>query len=287
MSAATRPPSASARAVLPLLFGALLARLVVTGTYRRYVRASMRPWLVLAALGLLALAVWALLDHRVETAQDPLEPDHREHRSGTDGHEHRSGTGGHHRAHGDGGHDHAHDDQDDHHHAPHVPTIAWLLVLPALALFLVAPRGLGAFAAGRSGASAPNSHAGSGLAVLDPGGPARPMLMSEFVDRAWNDDGASLNGATVHLTGLVAPAKDGDGFVLLRFHISCCAADAVPAGVHITGWSGPTPATDSWLTADVRFRPGAPAVVYPPVEALHVTAVAPPGQPYEPTPNYG
>jgi len=253
--------SASSRAVLPLLVGALLARLIVTGTYRRYVRASMRPWLVLAALGLLALAVWALLDRTPDGGPDHHGPDHA-----APDHEL---------------------DHDSHDHGAHIPAIAWLLVLPALALFLVAPRGLGAFAADRSSASKPSTRAHAGLAVLDPGAPPRQMLMSDFVDRAWNDDGASLNGAVARLTGLVAPAKDGDGFVLLRFHISCCAADAVPAGVHVTGWTGPVPATDSWVTADVRFRAGQPSVVYPPVEALHVTAIAAPGQPYEPTPNYG
>ena len=47
---------------LLVLVGAAILRIATGDTYLRYVKASMRPWLVLAGLVLIVLGVLALLD---------------------------------------------------------------------------------------------------------------------------------------------------------------------------------------------------------------------------------
>ena len=48
-------------AAFPLLLGGVLMRLVTSGTFTSYVKPSMRPWLLLAAAGLLAMGLWLLV----------------------------------------------------------------------------------------------------------------------------------------------------------------------------------------------------------------------------------
>jgi uncharacterized repeat protein (TIGR03943 family) len=100
----------AAGATITLLVGAVLLRLSLTGTYRRYVREGMGPWLTVAGVVVVVLGAVALI--RVLRGE-----------AGADAHGH-----------------------DDH----VAERVGWLLLAPIAALLLVAPPTLGAFGVGRA-----------------------------------------------------------------------------------------------------------------------------------------
>ena len=143
--------------------------------------------------------------------------------------------------------------QDDHGGGERV---AWLLLLPVVALLLIAPGPLGAFALGRTSSAVRVSSGGGVYAKLDPATAPHEMTLLEFDQRAFEGtNGASFNGSTVRLVGFVGPTHEG-GFIVARYSISCCAADAVAATALVTGWSGPTPQRDTWVAVEGTFQPG-------------------------------
>lgn len=60
---------------LTALVGLLTLRLTVDGSFERYVRASMRPWLLIAGAGLLVLGIIALVMSLREASSSPEEDD--------------------------------------------------------------------------------------------------------------------------------------------------------------------------------------------------------------------
>jgi len=158
----------------------------------------------------------------------------------------------------------------------HVPErVGWLLLVPVLAVLLVAPPALGAFAVSRTAAV----HVETGQ--LFPRLPASPtphaMTLVELLQRAGDRDGASMEGATVALTGFVAGGRP-QGFELARYSISCCAADAAAAVVSVATPQRP-PARDRWVTVTGVYRRGTED--RPVVDATNVVEVPPPDDPYE------
>jgi uncharacterized repeat protein (TIGR03943 family) len=183
--------------------------------------------------------------------------------------------------------------QGDHQHG-RGPRVAWLLLLPAAVIFVIAPPPLGAFTAARPGAqpappptSPPTSQ---GFAPLGGTGPVE-MPIGEFVGRAWQEHyGGSptgLAGRTVTLVGFVIrPGKGGPdaggGWLLTRMRIACCAADGIPIQVIVRG--RPAPPDEAW----VRVTGTWPAVPKPTAEqplqqltATHVQRIPKPRKPYE------
>jgi uncharacterized repeat protein (TIGR03943 family) len=131
----------------------------------------------------------------------------------------------------------------DHGHAHGRFDVAWLLVLPTLAVLLIAPPALGSFSASRSGTALAASS--SALGPLPDGDPVKISVL-EYASRAVYDHGHSLTGRHVALSGFVLPG-DGGGWYLTRMVITCCAADAQPVKV---GLSGSVPAglkANDWL----------------------------------------
>jgi uncharacterized repeat protein (TIGR03943 family) len=64
----------------------------------------------------------------------------------------------------------------------------------------------------------------------------------------------------VELTGFVASTSDDDdGFVLGRFVMSCCAADAQPVLVTVR-WNGTPPTKDSWVQVTGTQVPAPPGL---------------------------
>jgi uncharacterized repeat protein (TIGR03943 family) len=169
------------------------------------------------------------------------------------------------------------DDHSDHEHGGE--QVAWLLLAPVLALLLIAPGALGSFSLGRTG-SAVTVRSGHGVfARLDPEAGSHEMSLLEFNQRAFEGTrGASFNGATVRIIGFVGPTK-ADGFVVARYSIACCAADALAATALVTGWTGRVPARDSWVEVEGRFEPG--GEVDPRLVAASVTVIPTPNDPYE------
>ncbi len=122
--------------------------------------------------------------------------------------------------------------------------VAWLLMVPMLTLLLLAPPALGSFSAARSGTavSAPNSQ----LGPLPDGDPVRLSVLG-YAARAVFDRGRSLQGRQVTLSGFVLPGPDGTWY-LTRMVITCCAADAQPVKVGLTGTLPPGVHANDWIT---------------------------------------
>jgi uncharacterized repeat protein (TIGR03943 family) len=172
-------------------------------------------------------------------------------------------------------------------HGEHSLRSAWLLLVPVLVLLLVAPPALGSYAARLQSSSAGGQASGDFPPLPAPVDGAVPLLLSEFVSRAYYDRGQSLAGVQVRLLGFAAPDEGVDGnYMLYRFNFFCCAADNDVFGVVVRGDPVPRPA-DQWLVVEGRW------VVEPPLTALaptlrrpvliasSVTPVAPPKDRYE------
>ncbi|MFI5938469.1 TIGR03943 family putative permease subunit [Actinoplanes sp. NPDC051494] len=207
-----------AQAVIMLLFGGAILRASISDLYLRYVKEGLRPFLIGAGLLLVAAAVmtlWYELRPRRVT-RSPVQPDAAD-------------------DHGDG---HGH----EHHHEPRV---GWLLILPVLGLLLVSPPALGSFAAGQAGSVLTAQSSDSDYAALEPGDPVDVALL-DYASRAVFDEGRSLTGRTVRLTGFVTPGPDGEP-MLARMVLSCCAADGRPIKVGLEGDGPAGVAADTWV----------------------------------------
>lgn len=167
------------------------------------------------------------------------------------------------------------------------PTVGWMLILPLLVLISVAPTGLGAAAADRVAAFTPTESTALFEPIDTSSGEPPSMRVFDFLDRALWDDQRSLEDVVIRLEGLVVNDPElPDGFKLTRFLVSCCAADGIPLQVSLHG-AGQTLPDDSWVVADVMWRPadftqdaeGAP-VVEADVVSLQVIPNAP-NDPYE------
>jgi uncharacterized repeat protein (TIGR03943 family) len=226
----------AAGGTISLLIGAVLLRLTLTGSYGRYVRLGMGPWLAVAGLAVFLLGLATLF----RVLRRPSGADADTHAHGSD----RAG---------------------------------WLLLVPIATLLLIAPPTLGSYGVGR-GATIDVRAGAPMFEDLRPSGEPLPMTLLEYGQRAFERGGASFNGATIELTGFVAEAGEG-GFELARYQIACCAADATPVVVRVTGVFGDVPALDRWVTVTGVFQPGGDPV--PRLAATTVLAIAPPNDPFE------
>jgi uncharacterized repeat protein (TIGR03943 family) len=204
-----------AQAGLILALGALALRLGLTDNHLAYIQPAMGPALALAGAVLAVLGGVVLLRRG---RNDPAV------------------------AHVHDGHDHAGNS-----------LIGWLLVAPILAIAVVAPSPLGAFAANRAPTTLPTRRDFGPLPAATAGSVDLPLI--EFVGRAVYDQGRSLHGVPVRLVGFATPDARGDGFLLTRFVIRCCAADARPVRVAVRGGQPPWPAPDTWLEVTGTWRP--------------------------------
>jgi uncharacterized repeat protein (TIGR03943 family) len=179
------------------------------------------------------------------------------------------------------------DGHGEHHHSARS---AWLLLLPVLAVFLVAPPALGADSVERAAGnrSAPPrevaSTEGDGSALFPalPAGDPIALPLSDFAARAAWDRGHSLDVRTAALTGFVV--QDGDDTYVARLAISCCAADAFPVKVELGGRELSHLPDDSWVEVVATLRPGTAtrANEYVPAVTVHsVRPVPEPEDPYE------
>ena len=219
--------------IVLLLVGMSTAVMLVKGTYLNYVRPGLLPWLIVAALVLVALGLVAVIrDLRMAGARD------------------------------DGGHDDEHAGEHDDEHAEghddghrHQPWLTWFLLIPIAMVAFVAPPPLDANGASPQPAavSAPQRRAFPPL----PPGPAPTVSLPETVMRAAADSTNSLNGRSITLTGFAL--HHSGGVDIGRVVIVCCAADAQLARIHLSG-SAATEAAgypdDTWLQIQGQIVPG-------------------------------
>ena len=142
-----------------------------------------------------------------------------------------------------------HLDDDGHGHSHGGPKVAWLLLLPVLGLLLVAPPALGSYSAGRTGTALPAGD--DDYAPLPDGDPVKISVL-DYASRAVFDGGRSLANRRVEISGCLTTAPDGSWY-LTRMLLTCCAADARPIKVALSG-DLPDPLTeDGWLLVTGRY----------------------------------
>jgi uncharacterized repeat protein (TIGR03943 family) len=237
----------AAGSTILLLIGTVLLRLTVSGTYRRYVRVGMGPWLAVAGVTVVVLGIVTLI-YVLRRPDGPAGDDVPEDVNEIEDHEH-----------------------------PDRIRIGWVLLAPIAALLLVAPPTLGSFGVSRSAAV----NVQTGGAVFDPlprgAGPV-PMTLLEYGQRAFDRHGSSLRSASIELTGFISRLDNG-GFQLARYQIACCAADAVPAIVIVEGVAGHPPHRDAWVKVTGVYVGGTGDL--PRFSATSVVEIPVPEEPYE------
>jgi uncharacterized repeat protein (TIGR03943 family) len=226
-----------------LLVGLCTAMIVVTGSYTRYVKPSLLPWLVATAVLLIALAMCAIV--RDIQAHGPRRQD---------------------------------DDHEDHHdeagHA-HRPAVVWLLVLPIALMAFVVPPALGARAVEPTVTEVSRKVLYRPFPPL-PAGRAPELPLQEVVSRADLDSTNALDGLLITVTGFTL--KESDGIDLGRVVIICCAADARLARVHLRGPAAAKAAVhaeETWLSVEGTVVPEPPDEYGTLVPTLTVSAVTP------------
>jgi uncharacterized repeat protein (TIGR03943 family) len=188
--------------VLFLLGGAVL-RASLTDLYLRYVKTGLRPLLLVAGVVLIAAAVTTFwYELRTARATREKRPEHEHHQ----------------------------------------PRVAWLLVLPVLALVVVTPPALGSYAANRAGTALQEP---VGFPALPAGDPLQIGLV-DYAGRAVYDHGRSLGDRRVRITGFITVGGRGVPY-LTRMVLNCCAADAQPVKVGLAGHVPSTLRPDTWL----------------------------------------
>ncbi|MEM9042482.1 MAG: TIGR03943 family protein [Actinomycetota bacterium] len=166
------------------------------------------------------------------------------------------------------------------------PSVGILMVLPIAVLIAVAPAALGSAALDRVDPFEPTEPDDDAWVLPDDD--LLDMRVIDFVNQALYDDEQHLEGRSVVLEGLAVNDDEfPDGFLLVRFLVSCCAADGIPVIVALRDapqqleddtW---VRATVTWIPPDIPyFDPDGPLYIEAEIESLEVIP-DPPLSPYE------
>lgn len=246
--------SRQAQAAVLFLIGGALLHASFTDLYLRYVKAGLRPLLLVAGIVLIVAAVatvWYEL-RRPRPAKGKAAADQP-----------------------------AIEHHDGHGHAHREPRVSWLLVLPLLSLILVAPPALGSYSAMRTGTALQKPW---GFADLPAGDPVR-MSLVDYAGRAAYGQGRSLHDRQVKITGFVALDRGGTPY-LVRIALNCCAADGQPVKVGLSGKTPPVLQPDAWLEVTgtytgKRTKDPVNNGVIPFINVTEATPVPAPRDPYD------
>lgn len=244
-----------------IFLGAAITRIALTDNYLRYVKGSMKPFLLVTGAILLVLGLWALWD--LLRKKDPAEAEAVD--LGAEEHD---------------GHGHG------------KMRVAWLLLLPVLSILIVAPPALGAFSAERGNSTVLAPATDVGFDPLPAGNPVT-MTLTEYATRAVWDKPGSMEGRTFRLTGFVTavpigkvprdvPAGTQASWWLTRLALTCCAADATSTKILAVGVK-PLPA-NTWVTVTGRWIPGGgtgSATAIPWLKIDKIETIPQPKEPYE------
>ena len=155
----------------------------------------------------------------------------------------------------------------------------WLVLAPVVAILVIAPPALGSYSAARVPATVAKP-ASTQFPAADGPDPVTVSSLIDFAARALWDDGRTLTGRTVALTGFVLRGSAG-GFVLSRLVITCCAADARPIDVGVNA-TGARPPADTWVTVTGTYAgAGRQRRTLPLIDAHQVTVIRAPTNPYD------
>jgi uncharacterized repeat protein (TIGR03943 family) len=170
---------------------------------------------------------------------------------------------------------------DAHHgrHA-HLPPVAWLLLLPVLAIYLVPPPALGSDAVLRESELA----VGPSAELFPPLPPGDPVVLTprEAVDRVLYEPGSEVLEREVRVVGFAVPDPETGGWYVARISLACCAADGVAYRILVEG--EPPPPADQWVSVTGRLQPPGGPTADLPIPRLAATEVGPyeePANPYD------
>ena len=235
------------KALLLILMAVFFAAILVNGKLYYYIGPRF-SWLALVAIVLFILLAGAYNLVRREGAPG-VDDDHEEH---------------------------------DHAHEPDTHESVWPILVTAVPLILaviVPAKPLGANAISTRGISTGIAGKGAPLAT-DPS--SRTVLdWAEAISA--NPDPKSLDGQQADAIGFVYrdPRFGRNQFMLTRFTITCCVADALAIGVVVESDKAPQLQADSWVRVNGPFQAGVlDGKPIPVVKAIEVAPIQPPDQPY-------
>jgi putative membrane protein len=243
-----------AQAIVLFLVGGAVLRAGSTNLYLRYVKAELRPLVLVAGAVLIITAVATVWYER------------RRPRAAGGGRSEQP-------------------DGPSEQHAGHVhrePLVSWLLVLPLFALILVAPPALGSYSAMRAGTSLQEQP--WGYSALPAGNPLR-LNLADYAGRAVYDHGRSLRDRPIKVSGFVALDRSGTPY-LVRMALNCCAADAQPVKIGLSGQLPPVLQPDTWLEVtgtytDKKTKDPVNGGVIPFINVTRAHPVPAPHDPYD------
>jgi uncharacterized repeat protein (TIGR03943 family) len=157
---------------------------------------------------------------------------------------------------------------------------AWalgLVVLPAVLILAGPPAALGSYAASRRSLA---SGVVSGPGSVEVGD---RVTLAAVAAGVWSDEArralADRAGSRVTFDGIVTrrPGQAADEFVLTRFIVSCCVADALSVQVRVVGAPPGRFAEDQWVRVTGTFYPVRRETV---VDASSIEPIPRPDEPY-------
>jgi uncharacterized repeat protein (TIGR03943 family) len=166
-------------------------------------------------------------------------------------------------------------------HAHPEPRVAWLLLLPLFALIVVGPPALGSYAADRNGTAMQRP---PGFDTL-PAGDTVQLGVLDYATRAVYDHGNGLGNRRIRLVGFITIGHTGAPY-LTRMVMSCCAADALPIKVGLSGNLPTNLKPDSWLEVTGHYTTSQLTDDFdngpiPFIDIIELRPVPAPRQPYE------
>jgi uncharacterized repeat protein (TIGR03943 family) len=257
--------------VVLFLVGAAVLRAGFTDLYLRYVKEGLRPLLLAAGVILIVVAIATVWYERrqshttrekaqkAQAGRTEAEAESEAETESEPGPAHQDG----------GGHTHRE------------PRISWLLVLPLLALILVAPPAAGSYSAGRSGTALKPP---PGFPALPAGHTTLQLSVLDYASRVVYDHGRALDHRRIKMTGFISVDGSGKSY-LTRMVLNCCAADAQPVKVGLSGRTLPVVAPDTWLEVtgtytDKKVKDPASDGVIPFIDVSRAKRVPAPKDPY-------
>jgi uncharacterized repeat protein (TIGR03943 family) len=156
---------------------------------------------------------------------------------------------------------------------------AWglgLIVLPAVLVLVLPPGALGSYAASRRSAVSAGVVPSEGVASGE-------ITLVDVAAAKWSKDTlrqlVRRAGARVAFVGFVTedPGAPADEFVLTRFIVSCCVADALSVQVRVVGAPPGEFRQDQWVRVTGSLYPLGPEMI---VDASSVEKVPRPARPY-------